>query len=477
MEKEILNWQTMKVYDEVDNEGQNYISVRWVLTEKEVNNEKVRKARLVARGYEELLDTRTDSPTINKESQRVALSIISSQGWDVNTLDVKAAFLHSDALDRDIFLKPPKEANCPGKLWKLKRCVYGLKDASRFWYFTVRETLSRLGCKCSKLDSSLFIYYTDKLEGILIVHVDDFLFAGSENFYKSVIMNLKLKFKISKECTTAFKYIGLEIQQTQNGIYVAQEKYLDELQEIAITPDRAKQKESPINEDEYSKLRSVHGKLGWLALQTRPDLSFDVCNLTSALKKGTVDLILRTNKVVKKAKYNKVFLHYPQLDLNNAKVRCYTDASWGNITGGRSQGGVYVEVTDDSKSSPIQWQSTCLKRIPKSTLAAETIAAVEGLEAAYLISKLFSEILFNSKKSVPVEVVTDNLSLYEAAHSTTSIQDKRLRIELGIIRESIAKEEIQLKWVKTEFQLADCLTKQGSDPRKLIAHITGKNVY
>ena len=476
-EKEILNWQAMKVYDEVENEGQNFISVRWVLTEKEVEEKKVRKARLVARGYEEVLSTPTDSPTISKESQRVALSVISSEGWEMNTLDVKSAFLHSDEIDRDIYLKPPKEANSSGKLWKLKRCVYGLKDASRFWYFTVRETLSRLGCKNSKLDSSLFIHYTDKLEGLLIVHVDDFLFGGSDNFYETVISNLKKAFKISKECSSAFKYIGLELQQTENGIYVGQEKYLEELQEIGITATRAAEKSTPISEEERTKLRSVHGKLSWLAIQTRPDLAYDVCNLTSNLKKGTVDLILKTNKVIKKAKYNTVFLHYPKVDLNSIKVRCYTDASYGNLPDGGSQGGVFVEVTDGSKTAPIQWQSTRLKRTPKSTLAAETIALVEGLESAYLTSQLFSEILTNSIESVPVEVITDNLSLYEAAHSTTSIKDKRLRIELSIVRESISKEEIQLKWVKTGLQLADCLTKQGCDARKLIGHITGKTVY
>ena len=77
-EKELLNWQIMKVYDEVDDEGQDYISVRWVLTEKEVNEKKIRKARLVARGYEESSEFRRDSPTCSKQSIRVCLLIIAS---------------------------------------------------------------------------------------------------------------------------------------------------------------------------------------------------------------------------------------------------------------------------------------------------------------------------------------------------------------------------------------------------------------
>ena len=476
MENELQNWKKLNVYDEVDNEGQDFITVRWVYSEKEVGEKKVRKARLVARGYQEVLEKPTDSPTCNTESQRVALAVISSEGWDVHSLDVKAAFLQGKAIDRDLYLKPPREAGTPGKLWKLKRCVYGLNDASRFWYFRVTEELNRLGCKKSTLDSSLYIYYTDKLEGILISHVDDFLFAGTENFHKSVIMNLKETFKISKEDKSNFKYIGIELQQSSNGIYATQEKYLDKLQEIEISSSRYEEKGSPINDDERSKLRSCIGQLSWLATRTRPDLSYDVCNLSTNLKNGTVDLIMKTNKVIKKAKYNTVFLHFPKLDLKNLTVKCYADASYGNLPDGGSQGGVYVELVDSSMSAPIQWQSKRLKRTPKSTLAAETIAMVEGMESAYLTSKLLSEILYNSTKDVPVEAVTDCYSLFEAAHSTTCIEDKRLRIELSILRESLLKNEFKLSWVNTGNQLADCLTKSGSNPRLLIERITGKKV-
>ena len=478
METELEKWKELKVYNEVADEGQDTVSVRWVPTEKEVNNVKVKKARLVARGFEEFnVDLPTDSPTCNKESLRTVISVISSKGWDINSLDVKAAFLQGKEIDRDVYLKPPKEAKCPGILWKLNRCVYGLDDASRVWYFRMKEELNKLECKNSKLDPALFIYYNEGLEGLLISHVDDFLWAGTEKFEQSVISKLKETFKISSENSNAFKYIGIELEQGRNGIYYSQVTYLDKLQEIAIEPDRLANKESPVNEEEREKLRSAIGKLNWLATQTRPDLSYDVCELSTNQKSATVELLMKANKVIKKAKMNKVFLHYPVLDLNNLYVRCYTDASWKNLPDGGSQGGVYVEVTDGQLSAPVEWQSKRLRRVPKSTLAAETIAMVEGVECGYLASKLISEIVYNNTKSIPVEVVTDNMSLYEAAHSTTSIQDRRLRVELAILRECISKDEIHMKWVRSELQLADCFTKKGSDPRKLIAHITGKAVY
>ena len=228
-EKELQNWKNLEVYEEVEDVGQDRVSVKWVLNEKEVDNVKIKKARLVARGFqEENDDLPTDSPTCNNESKRAAYAVIASKKWDVNSLDVKAAFLQGKDLDRKIYLKPPKEAKCPGKLWSLKKCVYGLDDASRFWYFRVKEELNKLGCKKSKYDSSLFICYKEELEGLLIVHVDDFLWAGSDKFKQSVIMKLKESFKISKESSTNFKYLGIEVEKGKNGLYVSQNKYMEE---------------------------------------------------------------------------------------------------------------------------------------------------------------------------------------------------------------------------------------------------------
>ena len=476
MEKELQSWKHLNVYEEVDDIGQDHVSVKWVLTEKEVNSHTIKKARLVARGFQENNeDLPTDSPTCNKESIRIALSVIASQQWKINLLDVSAAFLQGKDLDREIYLKPPKEAKCPGRLWRLNKCVYGLDDASRFWYFRVKEELNRLGCKKSKYDSSLFVKHDhDGLQGLIILHVDDFLWSGTETFKTSVMMKLKQVFRISREGECNLKYLGLEIQQSESGLYVAQKKYLEKLQEIDIKANRRVDKQSSITEDEREELRSVIGKLNWLATQTRPDLSYDVCELSTSLKNGTVGLLIKANKVIKKAKFNDVFLNFPVLDLNNITIRCYADASYGNLDDGGSQGGYYMELVSGSKSSPLEWHSKRLRRTPKSTLAAETIAMVEGMESAVLLSKVLSEIIHNDVKTIPIEALTDCYSLFEAAQSTTSIQDRRLRIELSILREGLSRDEFKLKWVKTGSQMADCLTKKGSDPRSLVSRVTGK---
>ena len=60
-------------------------------------------------------DVRADSPTIGKFITRLTLSLAASKCWTIKTTDVKSAFLQSDEIEREIFLKPPDEASCFGK--------------------------------------------------------------------------------------------------------------------------------------------------------------------------------------------------------------------------------------------------------------------------------------------------------------------------------------------------------------------------
>jgi hypothetical protein len=72
------------------------------------------------------------------------LSVASTLSWDVKSIDIKAAFLQGNPLERDVFIQPPLERAEPGKLWKLKRCIYGLCDAPRSWYIRVKDMLKSL---------------------------------------------------------------------------------------------------------------------------------------------------------------------------------------------------------------------------------------------------------------------------------------------------------------------------------------------
>ena len=150
--------------------GQPCISTRWVYTLKEVGDKLQRKARLVAKGFEEdcLDEVLKNSPTCDKQSLRLILSVIAQKKWKINSVDIKTAFLQGEKIQREVYLQPPKEANSTGKIWKLNKCVYGLADASLKWYEKVKKTLKECGGQVSKTDPAVFYWHNSNgLDGIL----------------------------------------------------------------------------------------------------------------------------------------------------------------------------------------------------------------------------------------------------------------------------------------------------------------------
>ena len=111
-EKELKNMIENDVFERVPFYGQATVSRKWVFTEKFVNERKVVKARLVARGFEEdSSNLRTDSPTCSRQSMRLVFLTAASNKWEIKSLDIKAAFLQGDKMERDVFLRPPVDVD------------------------------------------------------------------------------------------------------------------------------------------------------------------------------------------------------------------------------------------------------------------------------------------------------------------------------------------------------------------------------
>ena len=209
---ETEKFKRFNAYEEVPDSGRTCVSTTWVFNCKE---DKVRP-RLVARGYEENTDTRTDSATIMKSSFRTFLTIASSQQWTIKTTDIKSAFLQGAPISRDIFIKPPAESTTPpGMIWKLRRCLYGLNDAARQFYEFVHTTLLKLGCRQSSIDPAFYhCIRNNKTNGLFACHVHDFLHAVAESFELNIYNNLITHFQPGKSEHSNFKYIGFTVNQT-----------------------------------------------------------------------------------------------------------------------------------------------------------------------------------------------------------------------------------------------------------------------
>ncbi|KAK4317301.1 hypothetical protein Pmani_011614 [Petrolisthes manimaculis] len=234
-QEEIKSWKNFGVYEEVTNMGQNALSVRWVVTEKEnMDGKKNIKARLVARGFEDKEEVQSDSPTVSKEMLRSFVAILASKKWGVNSIDIKAAFLQSERFERDVYLIPPTEADCDSNvLWKLQKCVYGLNDAVRKWYLTVKTFMLKMGCTQVKTDPAAFYWYDDgELCGMFLMHVDDFLWGGTKRFENVVIAKIRSQFQVKEQNKDIFKYIGLSIVQNDKGVTIHQNEYCKLLEAV-----------------------------------------------------------------------------------------------------------------------------------------------------------------------------------------------------------------------------------------------------
>ena len=469
---ELTNWKQREVYDEIKDCDQNVITTTWVITEKPSTELGV-KARLVVRGFQEQNQSiEVESPTVFKNTLKVVLAIAANQQWQLTTIDIKAAFLQGNKIERNVYVIPPKEAHVEkGYLWRLRKTVYGLNDAARAWFISVKGLLINLGCTQSVLDPALFIWRTSTgFEGILVLHVDDFLVAGTKSFFDRVVKELTSNFEAGKICKSKFNYIGLSVEQTEDGILVNQHEYIRDLADV-------------INDKEHEiyhlstdrKLRTICGQLNWVAAQSRPDLSFMTYDLNVTKSVDPVEAVKKANKAFRRMKelngcYNTKFSKLG--DISTLKIVIYSDASSMNLGDKVStgKGHLIVLMNEEGKISPLSWGSHKCKRVVSSTLSAETLAFKDTLDHGVYVSHLISEIYFDQfdKSMVPVIGFTDNQSLDKALRSSKHVEEKRLNVDLATIRQMQQKDEIEVKWEEGAKQLADPFTKITSNSDKLL---------
>ena len=159
--------------------------------------------------------------------------------WKINSLDISSAFLQGNQLKRTVYVRPSTEICKEGNIWQLKRFLYGLSDAPREWYDHVCEEMKKLGGKVSLYDKSVFMWRNESnLEGLITIHVDNFEYCSKSSWHKKVINKLFQMCNISKKEKGPFKYVGLNIEQNGDEIFVNQQSYVDGLEEIEIDKER-----------------------------------------------------------------------------------------------------------------------------------------------------------------------------------------------------------------------------------------------
>jgi transposase InsO family protein len=460
-QQELDKLKEFDTYQIVDDKGQDRITTTWVLTEKA---DTVR-ARLTCRGFQEEDDFPTDSPTIQKSSVRMILTIAATSKWNIRAIDIKSAFLQGDKLTRKVFVKPPKESNLKNKLWRLKKCLYGLKDASRQWYLRLKTTLKKNKFQKSIYDGGLFfIIENNTLIGVVGIHVDDFLAAGTDHFMKVILTNVLKEFLVGKAEDQTFMYTGTKITQDDQGITVDQTEYVQNLEIFDLDPEKLRMNRL-MDQTEMTNLRQYCGSLNWAVGTSRPDLSFQMIDLSTNFKGGKVSALKKAHSVMKQLKKKTAYIRISHLNnFNDCELWCYSDAAHRNLNDGTDSAGGYILFVVNIKNgscAPIEWRSNKIKRRVVSTLAAELLSLATAIDSAIGIRDQLCEITAG-KVNLKIKAITDNRSARDTIYSEKANDQKRLRAEIAGIKESIELGLLdEVKWVPGVSMLADILTKQG----------------
>lgn len=246
---------------------------------------------MVAQGYSQIEGVdfeETFAPVARLESIRLLLAVACALNFKLFQMDVKNAFLNG-FLNEEVYVEQPKgfeDPHYPDHVLKLKKALYGLKQAPRAWYERLTNFLIDKGYKRGGVDKTLFLKFFSSDIMIAQIYVDDIVFGSTlQDKVDEVVDQMTKEFEMSLVGELNY-FLGLQIKQGTDGIFISQAKYANNLVK-RFGLEGVKQMRTPMGSHEKltkdeegipvdSKLfRSMIGSLLYLTA-SRPDLCFSV---------------------------------------------------------------------------------------------------------------------------------------------------------------------------------------------------------
>jgi hypothetical protein len=173
----------------------------------------------------------TFSLVAKMDSIHLELSIAVEKGWEVHHMDVKNAFLHDDLFEEIYMEQRQGFMQDLSLVYRLKKSLYGLKQALRAWYAKIDSYLLSQNFVCCKSDPNVYILRTVDSILLLVLYVDDFMITNcSTSMIVAVKRILHDRFLMTDMGPLHF-FLGLEISQDSSGIKMSQAKYARDLLE------------------------------------------------------------------------------------------------------------------------------------------------------------------------------------------------------------------------------------------------------
>jgi hypothetical protein len=468
MDDEIDSLMKQRTWELVDlPTGKNLVSCKWVLKSKTNPDGSLarRKARLVARGFSQTHGVdyfETFAPVVRYESVRCVLSLAASKKMTVHQFDVKTAFLHGE-LNEDVFMcQPEGYDDGSGKVCKLLKSLYGLKQSGRQWNEKFTAFLRKQRFASSPADPCVHVR-KEKCEIIIVcLYVDDGLVVSSNDSLASdFLSNMKKQFEIT--VNKPDHYVGMEIDMHDGSVSISQKGYISRVLErfgmadcnplstpMDSTVDLDVEDSSPVD----VPYRKAIGCLNYISLVSRPDITFAVTKLSrysncpKAVHWQAVKRVMRYLKgsIDMKIKYSVDRQH---------ELFGYCDSDWAADKDQRRSTTGFVFLMN---GSPISWKSRLQTTSALSSCEAEYMALSDAMCETLWLRRLLMSL--DIRHDAPTVVFCDNKGAIElSANPTFHKKSKHIETKFHRIRQEQERGELTVEYVPTKENVSDILTK------------------
>ncbi|GJW55751.1 retrovirus-related pol polyprotein from transposon TNT 1-94 [Tanacetum coccineum] len=367
------------------------------------------RVRLVARGYrlEEGIDFEESfAPMARLDAIRIFLAYADHMNMIVYQMDVKTAFLN-DILREEVYVSQPDgfvDQDNPNHVYKLKKAIYGLKQAHRAWYDLLSKFLLSQEFSKGTVDPTLFIRRQGKDILLVQIYVDDIIFASTtpelcDQFSKIII----------------FEKYGMESCDPVDTPMVEKSKPDEDIQGTAVDP---------------THYRGMIGTLMYLTA-SRPDLTFDVCMCVRYQAKSTKKHLHAVKRIFKYLQGTvNMGLWYPKDSF--IALTAYADVDHASCQDTRRSTSGCMQLLGDRL---VSWSSKRQKSAAISSMEAEYIA-LSGYcaQVLWMISQLTNDGLGFNK----IPMYCDNKSVIAlCCNNVQHSRSKHINIRFHFIKEQV----------------------------------------
>jgi hypothetical protein len=451
------------------------------------------KCRLVPNGNldREKDIVRKDSASVQFPIIRLILSLASLWGFSVGVVDVKAAYLQSGPISRELYVFPPAEYRGPRDLvWQLLKLPYGITEAGRQWQLAVESWLlsKEMQFETAPGLPQLFVKRDEHGEVRLLLGklVDDFLLAGEKEHLHEFIELAKARFDIGKsKVADRLLFNGAEIIRDGDGsIVLSMEKYVGEkVQTIDLTRQRRKEVDSPATDEELGEYRRMAGVLSFLGYGALPQAAYCASAMLQRLPRLVVQDLIQANNMVSELRAMRPSIKYvaPAANIVSMKVCSFSDAAF-NVASSVSYGqsGVLVGLLmqldrGESVYHAIDFYSGKQKRVVYSSFGAEILACADADDRGYAIKFGLSELL---QAEIELELNVDSRGLFDTITTLHEAREYRLRQTVQRIRDSFESRQLDvLRWVRGILNVADALTKRNVESWRRLNRLLADGLF